>query len=169
MSKMSPFRGSFEKWEGKRAKTLFKAERQTLYHFDWSLWRQPKSKKSLGVIYKILGVFNNPLTADDKYSLLNRRNLLQHFQMPLSQKRKIFSLFLLHFLNLDPILNIFKKKTLIADVFLNLRTPKTWLDKCQKSPVSEDPSTSNMVNGTKHRWNLNHSTFTIFIDPCEEN
>ena len=69
--------------------------------------------------------------------------------MPLSQKRKIFSLFLLHFLNLDPILNIFKKKTLIADVFLNLRTPKTWLDKCLKSPVSEDPSTSNMVNGTK--------------------
>ena len=26
---------------------------------------------------------------------------------------------------------------------------KTWLDKCLKSPVSEDPSTSNMVNRTK--------------------
>ena len=72
--------------------------------------------------------------------------------MSLSQKRKIFSqFFFLHFLNLDPILNIFKKKeTLIADVFLNLRTPKTWLDKCLKSFVSEDPSTSNIVNGPKH-------------------
>ena len=26
----------------------------------------------------------------------------------------------------------------------------TWLGKCLKSPVSEDPSTSNMVNGPKH-------------------
>ena len=27
---------------------------------------------------------------------------------------------------------------------------KTWLDKCLKSPVSEDPLTSKMVNGPKH-------------------
>ena len=27
---------------------------------------------------------------------------------------------------------------------------KMWLDKCLKSPVSEDPLTSNMVNGPKH-------------------
>ena len=27
---------------------------------------------------------------------------------------------------------------------------KTWLDKCPKSPLSEDPSTINMVNGLKH-------------------
>ena len=26
----------------------------------------------------------------------------------------------------------------------------TWLDKCLKSPVSEDPSTSNMINGLKN-------------------
>ena len=45
--------------------------------------------------------------------------------MQLSKKRNIFSQFFLHFRNLDSILNIFKKKmTLIADVFLNLRTPK---------------------------------------------
>ena len=45
--------------------------------------------------------------------------------MQLSKKRNIFSKFFLHFRNLDSILNIFKKKmTLIADVFLNLRTPK---------------------------------------------
>ena len=44
---------------------------------------------------------------------------------------------------------------------------KTWLDKCLKSRVSEDSSTSNMVNGPKHCWNQNDSTFTIFIDPCQ--
>ena len=40
---------------------------------------------------------------------------------------------------------------------------------CVKSQVSEDPSTSNMRNWPKHCWNLNHSTFTIFIDTCKEN
>ena len=37
--------------------------------------------------------------------------------------------------------------TLIADVFLNLGTPKSVV---RKSPLSEDPSTSNMANGPKH-------------------
>ena len=32
-------------------------------------------------------------------------------------------------------------------VFLKLRTPKTWLDKCLKSPVLENLCTSNMVMG----------------------
>ena len=71
-------------------------------------------------------MFVNTLTADDKYSVLNRDNLLQDVQMQLSQKRKTFSpRFFLHFRNLDSISNIFEKKmTLIADVFLNLRTAK---------------------------------------------
>ena len=43
-------------------------------------------KKSVLVICKILGLFANTLTADDKYSLLNKNNLLQHLQMQLSQK-----------------------------------------------------------------------------------
>ena len=45
---------------------------------------------------------------------------------------------------------------------------RTWVDKSLKSPVSEDPWTSNMVNGSKDYSNLSHSTFTIFIDPCED-
>ena len=67
--------------------------------------------------------------------------------MPLSQKGKTFYFiffFFLHFLNLDSILNIFKKRRLF--------------------PVSEDPSTSNMVNAPKHCSKLDDSTFTIFID-----
>ena len=63
----------------------------------------------------LLGLFVNPLTADEKYSLLNRGNLLQHFQMHLSQKQKIFSKFFLHFVNLNSISNIFKKNE-----------PRTW-------------------------------------------
>ena len=45
----------------------------------------------------------------------------------------------------------------------------TWLDKCLKSLLSKDPSTTNMANRPKHCWNLNDSSFTIFIDPCEGN
>ena len=53
--------------------------------------------------------------------------------MQLSQKQNIFSQFILPYGNLDSVLNILKKKmTLLADVFLNLRTPKNvvrWLTK----------------------------------------
>ena len=57
------------------------------------------------------------------YSILKRDNLLQDFQMHLSQKRKVFCGFFLHFISLASILNIFKKRmTFIADVFLNLQT-----------------------------------------------
>ena len=63
------------------------------YHIYWSLLRQLGLKKYLWVICKILGLFVNPLTADDKYSLLSRGDLLQHFQMQLSHKQEIFSEF----------------------------------------------------------------------------
>ena len=53
--------------------------------------------------------------------------------------------------------------------FWTYRLQKTWLDKCLKSPVWEDSATSNVVNRPKLCWNLNHSTFTIFTDPCEGN
>ena len=46
---------------------------------------------------------------------------------------------------------------------------KMELHKCLKSPISEDPLTSDMVNGSKHYWNLNDTTFTIFIDISEDN
>ena len=47
--------------------------------------------------------------------------------------------------------------------FPKLQTLKTWLDKCLKSPFSEDPSTSNMVNVPKHCSNLHHITFIILM------
>ena len=51
--------------------------------------------------------------------------------------------------------------------FRNYRPRKTWVDKWLKSPVWDDPSTSNTAKRPKHRFNLNGSTFTIFIDHCE--
>ena len=43
------------------------------------------------VVFKILGLFANTLTDDDKYSLLYRDNLTQQIQILLSQKPKTFS------------------------------------------------------------------------------
>ena len=53
--------------------------------------------------------------------------------------------------------------------FGNYGLPKTQLEQCLKSPFSEDPSKSNMVNAPKHCSNLKDSTFTIFIDHWEVN
>ena len=80
---------------------------------------------SLSLICKILGLFVNPLTVDDKYSPLNRGNLLQHFRMQLSHKQKTFSQYFFAFYKFRFNFEHFQKKmTLIADVFLTLRTPK---------------------------------------------
>ena len=51
--------------------------------------------------------------------------------------------------------------TVKAFFFPKLRTLKTWLDKCLRSPVSEGPSTNNMANVKKYCLNLHRS---IFID-----
>ena len=48
-------------------------------------------KKWPSVWYEILRLFVNALTADDKYSASNMRNLPQKFQTPASQKQNIFS------------------------------------------------------------------------------
>ena len=50
------------------------------------------------VICKISRLFPNTLSADGKYSLLNRDNLTQPIQMQLSQKQKTFSEFFFAFL-----------------------------------------------------------------------
>ena len=51
-------------------------------------------KKSLLLICKILGLFVNTMTADDKYSILDRNNLTQPIHMQLSKNRKAFCQFL---------------------------------------------------------------------------
>ena len=48
-------------------------------------------------MHKILRLFVNILTVDEKHYLLNRDNLTQAIQMELSQKQKSFSEFLFVF------------------------------------------------------------------------
>ena len=73
----------------------------------------------------MLGLFANPVTAHDKYSLLERGNLLQHFQMQFSEDEKHSLNFFFAFSNFRFKFNHFQTKmTLIAEVFFSLRTPK---------------------------------------------
>ena len=51
----------------------------------------------------------------------------------------------------------------------NYKLWKMGLEKYLKSPAWGDPSTSTMVNGPKYYWNLDDSTFIIFINHCECN
>ena len=62
-----------------------------------------------------------------------------------------------------------KKVTLTAFVFGKLSSREKWLDKCIKRPVSEDPSTSDMVKVPKHCWNLHHITLIRLIGQCPVN
>ena len=60
--------------------------------------------------YEILRPFVNGLTADDKYSGTNMKNLPQQFKTPLSQKQKAFSQFFIAFLECAWNLEHFQKK-----------------------------------------------------------
>ena len=65
------------------------------------------------------------MTADDKYSLLNKDILTQPIKMQLSKKQKPFHESFSAFFNLAQILNIFTKNiTLIAYLFPMFRTGK---------------------------------------------
>ena len=67
-------------------------------------------KKSVLVRRKALELFVNTLTADDKYSLLNRDNLAQPIRTQLSQKQKPFYELLLAFSKSALNLKHFQKK-----------------------------------------------------------
>ena len=77
------------------------------------------------VLCKILGLFVNTLTDDDKYCLLYRDNLTQPIEILLSQKQKTFSQFFSPFLKYTLNFELFQKRmTLMADVFPKLPSPK---------------------------------------------
>ena len=82
-------------------------------------------KKSLLVISKILGMFINTLTADEKYSVPKKDNLTQPIQMQLSKKQNVFLNLFLDSSNLDQIFNILKKMMIIiAYIVPKLQTAK---------------------------------------------
>ena len=125
-------------------------------------------KKSLLMLWKIWRLFVNTLNADDKYCIFKRENLKRPIPIRLSQKQKNFSQFFSTFLKFSLNFEHFGKKD-DPMYFQNYVLRKRWFDKCVKTPVSEDPSKSSIVNGPKHCCILDGSTSTIFTDHCEGN
>ena len=165
MSKKWRLRRPFGKQHCKRTQALLKSVSEHFYHIHWSLESPLSWKNSLLLTCKILGLLVKILAAEKVYLVFNWDSLTIAIQMQLSQKQKSFSQFFAAFLKSRLIFkHLEKKMTLIAFVFRKFRNPKSWVDKCLKCPVGEDPSTSNMLNVLKHCWNLHHSTFIIFTD-----
>ena len=81
MSKKPRFRRSFKKQHGKIAQTLLKYESQYLFHIYWL----QLEKVCVSAMQNLKTVFNT-LTADDKYSLLNKDNLRQPILMELCRE-----------------------------------------------------------------------------------
>ena len=78
--------------------TTLKDARHHYYPFFPWITGKLSWKKTALLWLKILRLFVNPLTADDKYSCRNTQNFLQQFQTLLAQNRKTFSGFLIRFL-----------------------------------------------------------------------
>ena len=77
------------------------------------------------MIHKVLRLFVNTLTVDDKHYVLNRENLTQLIQMQLSKKEQTFSVTIFTFLKF--ILNfehLPKKMTIIAYVISGIPVPR---------------------------------------------
>ena len=109
-SKRSCLRTPFADERVNKFQTLLKSARHDYYPLFSSIWGNLSCKKSVLVWYEILRMFDNALTADEKNSCSHMQNLLQQFQTPLSQKKKTFSDFLLHFWYMHEIWSIFQKK-----------------------------------------------------------
>ena len=168
MCKKSRFRLPFQKEHGKLVSTLFKFERQHLYHIYCSTGRELSCKKSLLVIWESLRRFVNTISAVDKCSLPNRDNLMQPIHMELSQKLKTFSGFFAAFLKSRLNFEFFQKKDDAPSLFISEASlQKTWLDICVKSPASDYPSKRNMANESQLCLNLSDNTCTIFIEHRE--
>ena len=78
-------------------------------HFSW-IRGKLSWKKSALVRSKILRLFFNKLTVDDKYSCSNMENLQQQFQTLLFHKQKTFSRLFIGFLKCAWNLEYFQKR-----------------------------------------------------------
>ena len=103
MSKKSCFRTPFANEGVNGFKTLLKSARHHYYPLFLLVRGKLSWKKSPSLWYEILRLFVNALTADDKYSGSNMRNLPQQFQTPASQKQNTFSRFFNAFWNVHEI------------------------------------------------------------------
>ena len=80
------------------------------------------------MICKMVGLFVNTLTGDDKYFFLKRGKSRPPIQIKLSKKQKSFFQYFPKFLKFRSNFEQFEKKlTLIGYVFPKLRTPRDML------------------------------------------
>ena len=97
-SRRSRFKTPFGNQRVNGFQTPLKVARHHYYHFfPWNSGKLSWKKTAL-LWSKILRLFTNTLTADDKYSCHNRQNFLQQLKTLLSQKRKTFSGYFIPFL-----------------------------------------------------------------------
>ena len=170
ISKKSTFRGPFKNQHVKGEQTVLKSERHHFYHIYWALLRQLSWKKYLLVTWKVLKMFANIFFANDKYSLLNSDNLRQPIQMQLSQKRKIFSQFVSAFLKMQIQFCKFSEKDNPHSWYISkIRDSETVVNQISKKSPFIDPFGKQHLRGTKHCWNVSHTTLIILIDYCKDN
>ena len=109
-SRRSFFRTPFGNQRVNGFQTTLKDARH--YYYNFLPWIPGKLswKKTALLWSKILRLFANTLTADDKYSCRKMENFPQQLQMLLSQKRKTFSGFFIAFLKCSWNLEHFEKR-----------------------------------------------------------
>ena len=122
ISKKFCFRLPFQKEHGKRVSSLFKFERQNLYHIYWLTRRQFSCKKSLLGICKSLRLFVSTMSAVDKCSVPNKDNSMQPIHNQLSQKLKTFSELFPAFSKSTWIFEHFQKKDEAHSLFISEAT-----------------------------------------------
>ena len=109
-SRRSRFKTPFGKQRVNGFQTPLKVSRHHYYPFFAWISGELSWKKTALLWSKILRLFPNTLTADDKYSCRNMQYFLQQLQTPLSQKPKTFSVFFIAFLKYAWNLTYFEKK-----------------------------------------------------------
>ena len=123
LSKKRHFRTRFDIQHVKGSQILQKSPWECFYHFFSSFSEKLIWKMALLVSDEILGVFVYVLTGDGKYPVAAFENLILRKELQLSEKRKTFLNFLLHFWILHQSLTILKEKMMvIAKVLPKLRT-----------------------------------------------
>ena len=114
---------SFDGEHVKRFQTLVKSSWEHFYHIFPSLWGEMIWKISPWLKFEIIRLFVNTWTAHYKYPVTDCENLSFPMQMQLSWKQKIFSRFLIPFMESPSNFEHFqKKKILIANAFPKLTT-----------------------------------------------
>ena len=69
MLKKAPVTTLMDSQHVKGSERLLNSARQYFCHIFWSLWNEMSSNNSVLLVFKILRLFVNILTPDDKYSL----------------------------------------------------------------------------------------------------